>query len=772
MTPLMKPGKRITPIVLLLFLLWLLLPGHADGQRVALVLSGGGAKGGGHIGVIRALEKNHVPIHSIAGTSIGAIIGAMYASGYTPDEMETILDSEEFQRWAAGIMNSGYIYLYRKEDPNASWVGLNVNFRKNISALLPTHLISTYEIDYQFMRMLAPANAVSRGNFDSLLVPFRCVASDIDSTRPMILRGGDLSTAVRGSMSLPLVFDPVTIDNRIVFDGGMYNNFPCDVAMRDFKPDVIIGSRVAQRYSNPEADDIVSQLLTMLMERQTDTILYPSSVMIVPNIPSTGLMNFSGTKNMADSGFIATERKMAEIRTLVHDSVSPETMASRRAAFNSRKPEIIIDSIFIKGLNKVQSGYVRQILKHGRKTVTLAELEPEYFRFIDEGFIKRISPAARYNPKTGHYDLYLDIMKADHFGIEFGGNLSLGSINEAFLEIKYKYLWSKALHFMANGYFGKVYASAKVGSRIDFNSKKPWFMELNYTYNTFDYFTNSTFFLDDKTPNYIIESEYFGNLRTGIPITSAGRLALDITYAFTSDRYYQSNVFSRYDTTDQTTFNFFAPTICFELSNLNRKQYASAGARLRLALSYINGREHMIPGSTMYNKNDIVDQHDWFRFRILYDNYFESWGPVKFGFYGEGVMSNQPLFANYTSSMLYAPAFQPLPETGALFMPPFRATNYAAAGLKIVVQVYKKIEYRLEGYLFQPYREILQSTTDNTAYFGRAFTDRAYMASTSMVYNSPLGPLSIGVNYYDKMPESFTFNLNFGYIIFNRRAMP
>ena len=90
----------------------------------------------------------------------------------------------------------------------------------------------------------------------------------------------------------------------------------------------------------------------------------------------------------------------------------------------------------------------------------------------------------------------------------------------------------------------------------------------------------------------------------------------------------------------------------------------------------------------------------------------------------------------------------------------------------MVLRIYKKIEYRLEGYIFQPYQAILEAPQTQTAYYGKIFSDRVYMASTAIVYNSPLGPVSLGVNYYDKFPDSFTLNFNFGYIIFNRRAMP
>ena len=764
--------KNRSLLFFLFFYFSLCLSDSLYAQRVAVVLSGGAAKGGAHIGVLRALEENHIPINYIVGTSIGAIIGGMYASGFSPDEIEKLMNSEDFQRWATGIMDERYVYYYRKEDPNASWISTNFNLNRKITSWLPSQLIKTYEIDFQFMKLLAPANAIAGGDFDKLMIPFRCVVTDIDTSTQMVLRSGDLSTAVRGSMSLPLVYNPVVIDKKLVFDGGMYNNFPCDVAMHDFQPEVIIGSRVARRYKKPDRDDVVSQLLTMLMERQSDTITYQNSVMIVPKIPDINLLDFSKTAELADSGYVATLRKISEIRKLVHDSIEPETIRLRREAFNKQKPDLQFDSVYITGLNKMQERYVRQILKHGKKTISFEDLQQGYFRFLDEGFARSIYPVARFNEKSGNFDLYLDIQKSNNFGAQFGGNFSLGNNSQAFLELQYKYLWTKALRFFVNGYFGKVYSSAKVGGRIDFNSKTPWFLGLNYTFNHLNYFKNASFFFDDKIPSYVIETEYFGDLQVGIPITNTGKLSCGIAYGSTYKNYYQNNTFTRTDTSDQTTFSFVEPSVNFELNSLNRKQFANAGVNLILQLTYINGKEDMLPGSTAISKTPITQFHNWFKLQLIYDNYFESLGPIKFGFYGEGVLSNQPLFSNYTSTLLYASAFKPIPESQAYFLPSFRAQNYLAAGLKMVLRIYKKIEYRLEGYLFQPYQEILQNPDDFSAYYGPTFSNRSYMASTSMVYNSPLGPVSISLNYFDKTPDLFTINFNFGYILFNKRAIP
>ena len=270
------------------------------------------------------MEENQIPIDYIVGTSIGAIVGSLYASGYTPDEIEKLMSSEDFQSWVAGVMDDRYIYFYRKEDPNAGWVSLDFDFRKKLTSQLPTNLISPYEMDYAFFQILGTASAACNNNFNHLMIPFRCVVSDVDSTQKIILGKGDLSSAVRGSMSIPFVYKPITINGKLVFDGGMYDNFPTDVAVQEFHPDVIIGSRVAERYSHPDREDVISQLLSMLMTRQNDTIPYPEFRIDRPNIPHMNIITFTRTHELADSGYRAAIRKITEIRKLVKDSLDPK----------------------------------------------------------------------------------------------------------------------------------------------------------------------------------------------------------------------------------------------------------------------------------------------------------------------------------------------------------------------------------------------------------------------------------------------------------------
>ena len=220
----------------------LLLAAGASAQSVGLVLSGGGAKGLYHIGVIQALEENEIPIDYVAGTSMGSIIAALYAAGYSPEEMRAIVDSGQVREWVSGRIDSRYASYYRQMQDQPSMLTLRLNLRdeekrsdaKNKSRLvLPSHLISSSQIDLALAELLTPASTASGGDFDRLMVPFRCVASDLVARKPYVLKTGDLGEAVRASMAIPLAFNPIEKDSMLLYDGGIYDNFPWKTPRRN-----------------------------------------------------------------------------------------------------------------------------------------------------------------------------------------------------------------------------------------------------------------------------------------------------------------------------------------------------------------------------------------------------------------------------------------------------------------------------------------------------------------------------------------------------------
>ena len=178
-------------------------------QKVGLVLSGGGSGGVSHIGVIKALEENGIPIDYITGTSIGSLIGGLYASGYSPQEIEQVFISQQFKDWAEGNLNEKYIYYLREKDDKPTIVTFKVDLDTLLETSIPTNIISPAAIDYGLMSYFAPSTAASENNFDSLFIPFRCVASDIILKKPFIFKEGKLATAIRASMAYPFYLTPV-----------------------------------------------------------------------------------------------------------------------------------------------------------------------------------------------------------------------------------------------------------------------------------------------------------------------------------------------------------------------------------------------------------------------------------------------------------------------------------------------------------------------------------------------------------------------------------
>lgn len=767
---------------LALVLAWLFLAGSAHSQKVGLVLSGGGAKGVAHIGVIRALEEAKIPIDYITGTSMGAIIGALYASGYSPDQMETIFRSDDFKSWISGKVDDRYRYLFKKPVPDASWVDFRFKIDSLISPTLPSNLVSPLLMDFAFLEIYSGAAAASGYNFDSLMVPYRCIASDIADGEAIVLSNGDLASAVRASMTFPFYFRPIRINGKMLFDGGMYNNFPSDVMYDDFFPDIIIGSLVAGNFTDPKDDNIVSQLENMLMVKQNYSVLCDNSVMIRPHIPSVNVIDFSNTIAFIDSGYVAARRTIQEIRSFVVDEVSPDSVAAKRRAFNEKKPPLIVGDLKVSGLKTSQVEYVSHVLGLGKppahmyigeeeaeiKPRTLDYIKPAYFKLMAEDKIEHVYPRMAYDRERGFYKLFLDVQKETHLIAGVGGAVTSSAVNELSLHVLYNYWTRLSYQAKANAYFGRFYNSAMIDGRVDFVYPRPYFLKARFTYNKFNYFKTNTYFFEDEDPFFLVERERFLTLMAGWPFTGSGVATIDVTTGVNRDDYFQTNNYTRNDTLDRTSFRYFSPGINLEYNSLNRKEYASSGAKLNVEARFVTGRESFIPGSTAPAGSGARNSHSWLMGRVNYENYYARIKRINLGFCVQAYYSTQDYFSNYTSSILAARPFQPFPEALTRFMPHYRANKFISGGTKNVYEIRRNLDFRLEGYVFVPFRSIKQNYITRKA----VRADKIYvypMATAAMIYHSPIGPISFNFNYYYGEDQQLTFFLKFGYLIFNKR---
>lgn len=264
-----------------------------DRPRIAVVLSGGGARGGAHLGVLKALEEQRVPIDIIVGTSAGAIVGAAYASGMPLDdierEMQTLSTASLFHD-----VDRRDLSITRKADDNGSYVGPEIGIGPG-GVALPKGAVSGVALEAVLRRLTARQ---STDNFDHLPIPFRAIATDVSDGNMVVIASGNLAQAIRASMAIPAVVNPVDIDGRLLVDGGVSRNLPVDVA-RAMGADVVIavniGTPLLRRdeiRSVLSMSDQMTRLLTNTNVRVSLAELSDRDVLIAPDLSAIGAANF------------------------------------------------------------------------------------------------------------------------------------------------------------------------------------------------------------------------------------------------------------------------------------------------------------------------------------------------------------------------------------------------------------------------------------------------------------------------------------------------
>ncbi len=741
-------------------------------QKVGVVLSGGGASGIAHIGVLKALEENNIPVNCISGTSIGSVIGGLYASGYSPVEIEKMVKDEAFANLTRGEMSPKFGYYIHKRDDYASWIRLKLNLNNAFLTNLPTNWINSVPIDFYLMETFASANAASHYNFDSLMIPFRCVASDIEKKKSVVFRKGDLPSAIRASMSYPLYLRPIYIDSTLLFDGGLYNNFPSNVMYDELYPDFIIGSAVSENTPLPSDDNLFLQLRNMFMSKSNFNPVCENNIIIEP-WADVSIFNFDNVQRLIDSGYVATMREMPKIKAQVQSYLNADDLTKKRNNFRqrARNEKIIYDHVVVNANDPKLKKFIYKSIVGKRDTLTLKEVKKQYFRMMTDEKIKSAYPISKQD-SSGKYTLTLNAKKEKHLFFDLGGNLSNRPISNFFMALQYNHIGKIGFTAYANGYLGKLNSSSLTKLRFEFPTKIPFYIEPSFTISRWDYYRSSALFYDFEKPAYLVQEDLFGELNVGLPVGNISKIVVTGGGSEWKNRYYQTDNFTRKDTSDLSIFDFYYGQVSYEINTLNRKQYATEGTRLQIRAKYVNGEESYYPGSTATDRTKYANtpSHNWFNLKLTIDKYIRPIKYFKIGVFGEAVYSSQDFFRNYTASVLSAPSFNPIPESQTLFIADYRAHQYLAGGLKAIATPYKNFDVRFEGYIFQPVYSIIKKP-DNTADYSTAFLYRHILGMGALIYHSPIGPLSIGVNYYDKNENSFSFFFHFGYTIYNKKSI-
>ncbi|HJQ98193.1 MAG TPA: patatin-like phospholipase family protein [Candidatus Polarisedimenticolaceae bacterium] len=323
--------------------------------KVVLVLSGGGARGSAHIGVIKVLEELHVEPDMIVGTSMGSIIGGLYAAGWSVEEIEKEITELDWSTVFVDKLPRKFRTLRRKQD-DSYLVPIKMRFQ-GWKPYLPPSVIGGQSLELLLQRFEIEASG--ERDFDKFPIAYRAVAANLATGDPVVIKNGSLSTALRASMSVPAVFPPVEMDGIPLCDGGVAANFPVRIAQQ-LGADVVIGVDISSPLSGKEKLgnlltrlDQTSSLLTAGNVEQDKAALRPQDILMVPNLEGITFSDFAKAKDAIKAGEEEARRVADKLKPL---AVSDEEWAAYKARHHRRpKSDLVIDQVVINNTSYLSS---------------------------------------------------------------------------------------------------------------------------------------------------------------------------------------------------------------------------------------------------------------------------------------------------------------------------------------------------------------------------------------------------------------------------------
>ncbi|UXX80631.1 patatin-like phospholipase family protein [Reichenbachiella carrageenanivorans] len=755
------------------FLLILIcLPIITNAQKVALVLSGGGAKGLAHAGVLKALEEHEIPVDYVVGTSMGSIVGGFYAAGYTPDQIKNIALSQDLQDWVDGVIDEKYQYSYHEKMPDPSWLTIKLDFDSAFNTSLDPSLDRDYVLNINLAEKLQYASYVSNGNYDSLFVPFRAMASNIFMEKQVVLDSGVLYEAIRASMAIPLLYSPVRVEGELLFDGGVYNNFPVNPARKAFAPEVIIGvnvgSKVLDKYPKDDDEKLLAESLLFFMLNKGDPSLLDSTdIFIDVPVSDYSTLDFAKAKEIYDIGYNTAMAQIDEIRTKINRRVSPEEMDERRKAFFSQSIPYTFDTIEVEGFSKKKSEYITNVFNKD-KPFDFEQAKNAYYRLIDNDYFLNIFPS--YS-KGDQYAFQLTGHSKPRLKAKVGGSLTSRNISYMYLGFDFKRLSRVLEEYETKIYAGPFYESFYFKNRITFPGQRTVSIGPTIAINHRDYLNLSDYLLGAPDLTILDRVDRKMGLFVGFPLNQKYGLSAEVSYILNKDKFSEQANFNTSQEFDELGLEGLRIEATLYHDNLNHPQFASRGSKFEVSLSRFLLESDYRPGATSTGTLPTQKEDaNWYSLKVAGEKYFSFGKKYSWGAQIEGVYSNQPAMGTSKSTIINSPGFYPLQDSRTLLLENFRARQYLALGMKNIWSPHKNLQLRLEGYMFNSIENLVEET-GNTPHYEYDWINPSFAATSGIVYHTVVGAIGFHVNYYDDPKQQWGALLQVGYLLFNNHSL-
>jgi NTE family protein len=369
--------------------------------KVALVLSGGGARGLAQIGVLKALKEYNIPINNIVGTSVGSVVGGLFASGYTPQEMDSIAENTDWNNLLGSNreVNRRELFVDQKVTEDKAIFSLRLN---GLVPILPTSINTGERLSNYLNLLVLQAPIHTNGNFDNLLYDFKAVCTDLVTGEQVVLSKGSLSQAMRASSSVSFLLSPVKIDSLILVDGGLIANIPVNIAEKDSDNYIIAVNTTSPLHDVQELAypwNVADQIVSIPMETLNKIQIKKANYTITPKVSDISPTDFSHIDTLIDDGYESTIKKLPKIKKQI-DSVYSENLKAHTKQFyihgiliesNSSRlgKEFINQNPFRDSVSNIEiMNYMTKLVNSGNYKSVKAETDEQgnvcYIKFIAE----------------------------------------------------------------------------------------------------------------------------------------------------------------------------------------------------------------------------------------------------------------------------------------------------------------------------------------------------------------------------------------------------
>ncbi|WMN11983.1 patatin-like phospholipase family protein [Marivirga salinae] len=755
---------------LLLFILLITINQSLLSQKVGLVLSGGGAKGLAHIGVLKALEENEIPVDYIIGTSMGGVVGGFYAAGYSPFEIDSMARSSEFQSWINGTFPDDFNTYYFENSLNPSWLEINLGVDSTFEANFRPQVANDLILNFTLAEYMAKANQVAGEDFDNLFVPFKAVGAEIFTQKSVYMDSGKLGEVLRATMSVPYVYKPVKINGEFIFDGGIYDNFPATHMRESYNPDFLIGvnvsTKIFEEYPENDKKLISTSLLYMIMDKVDPKDLGNQYVFIEPDLEAFTGFDFSKAAQIIDSGYVAANKMIPDLLKRIQMRKSQEELKRERALFKNKMEPLKFSEFGFTDFRDDEKRYIERIINPiGKQELDISELKTNYFKLIADPYFGSVFPTIGYIQDKEHYKFNLSSEGEENIRLNFGGNVGSSGLSNFYLGAGFDHLNYLLFNHDTSVGIGQFYKSFQYKLKIQFPFGYQFYAEPFFKYNGWD-FLNTGNFLDSRRVIPINQFDRNYGVNIGLPIFDKMKLEFKSSLLRKVNEYTNIDDYITTDTLDYNRFYGLQHALSVSYSNLNERVFPTEGSKVEFSLTHNYGTETYLPGSTS-DLNQNVKRHNWFQLNAEIEKYY----PVNFGDFGFSITakaSNLNSFTNYRGTLLNTPAYSPTFESLGQYLENFRAPLFMAGGLKYQIQLHKDFHFRLEGHAFKP----LIKWEENLDVISKTELSPDYYLSgmSAIFYKSPIGPISISGHYYqDQTPFLLLFNI--GYLMFNKKPL-